>query len=570
MLAAIESSAQWTSTLPIPLTLPGTQAGNVMQYNLTMDSTSFVFFPGGQAMPTYSFNNSGLLGPTIIWNTGDSVQMNVTNNLSSSSTVHWHGAHVPARADGGPHDTIAAGATWSPKFKILDNAATMWYHPHLHEHTLEQVQMGLAGLIIINDPNDPFQALLPTTYGEDDIPLILQDKAFDVNGADSTLNVTCTMGPVAFVNGAYKPVVTVPAQMVRFRLLNGASERVFAPALKDGSQYTIIATDAGYTAAPITQNTPMPLASGERVEWVLDLTSRQGDTLYITNFPTTLGTSVPGGPTAGTVPGCYTQGPLDSVNTDMIMIIVGPPSPTPVTSLPAAFNPLTPPSKADSDRTRTKNLVFAPNNTPPFLIDNNVFEMETINDTILLNDIEIWEIINSSGVAHPFHIHDIHFYILDVNSDTILPAHLQGPKDVVLVENGDTVRFITQFTTFDSPLEAEYSYMYHCHILSHEDGGMMQQFVVIDPTAVGVEAKANSAGWQLYPNPAYSTVTLKGESETASTVNIFDAKGALAKTIALPAFKGTQTLNVQDLPAGLWLVQWSTANGISSQRLIIE
>lgn len=572
MCAGLEASAQWTAPLRIPGTLTGTPVGNVREYNLTMDSTSYVFFPGGDSIPTYSFNNYGLLGPTIIWNTGDSVRMNVMNNLTQTTTVHWHGAHVPARADGGPHEMIMAGMMWSPSFEILDKATTMWYHPHLHEHTLEQVQKGLAGMIIIQDPNDPFQAQLPSTYGVDDIPLIFQDKAFMIQSGDSVISDTCSMGPVLLVNGTYEPVLHVPAQMVRFRMLNGASERVFALAYNDSTTYNIIATDGGYTAAPIPQNNPMMLSSGERVEWVTDFSARQGDTLYIKNYPYSLGKGVPG--KKGNNPRCYPDGVIDSVNVNLLKIVVDAPTTAPVTSIPLAFDPLVIPGVADVDVNRTKRLVrYNPNpnpNVPPFTIDSTDFDMDVINDTIFLNDTEMWSIINTTGVAHPFHIHDIHFFIHDINGDTVLPAHLQGPKDVVLVEAGDTVRFITQFTDFATPIQAEDAYMYHCHILSHEDGGMMHQFVVVDPAAVGIDKAAVKEAWRLYPNPASSSVTIEGESASASTINIFDSKGSLVKSVAVPAFKGTHVLNVENLAAGLWLVQWTTAAGSTSHRLIID
>ncbi|MBK9289494.1 MAG: multicopper oxidase domain-containing protein [Flavobacteriales bacterium] len=96
--------------------------------------------------------NGPLLGPTIILQQGQTVTMNVSNQLGEPSTIHWHGMHVPPEADGGPHTPIAAGETWSPSFAVLERASTHWYHPHLHMHTNEQVVKGIAGLIIVRDP----------------------------------------------------------------------------------------------------------------------------------------------------------------------------------------------------------------------------------------------------------------------------------------------------------------------------------------------------------------------------------------------------------------------------------
>jgi len=98
-------------------------------------------------------------GPTLIMNKGDAVKLNVTNNLSEATTTHWHGFHIPAIMDGGPHQLIEAGTTWSPTFEIKNNAGTYWYHPHLHEKTKEHLTYGAGGLIIIKDPIESALAL---------------------------------------------------------------------------------------------------------------------------------------------------------------------------------------------------------------------------------------------------------------------------------------------------------------------------------------------------------------------------------------------------------------------------
>ena len=146
-----------------PIVIPGTiETTNV---NLTLQTGTFQFFPG-ENTSTMGVNGP-VLGPTIIMDNGDNMNINVTNNLGEDTTIHWHGLHVSAANDGGPHTIIEAGRTWSPSFIVLDKAATYWYHPHLHEHTEEQVTKGGAGFIIVKDEAEA-QLDLPRTYGIDD------------------------------------------------------------------------------------------------------------------------------------------------------------------------------------------------------------------------------------------------------------------------------------------------------------------------------------------------------------------------------------------------------------------
>jgi bilirubin oxidase len=146
-------------------------------FNLTVQSGTKTFY-GSTPTPTYGINGA-FLSPTIIVNKGDSITLNVINNLPVKTTMHWHGLHVAPSNDGGPHQSIAAGTTWSPSFEILNNAGTFWYHPHGEGQTEQQVSKGLAGMFIIHDAVE--QSLgLPQTYGVDDIPLITQSKAFDL------------------------------------------------------------------------------------------------------------------------------------------------------------------------------------------------------------------------------------------------------------------------------------------------------------------------------------------------------------------------------------------------------
>lgn len=581
---AVAGCSAYAQTFTTPLFIPDTLPGPV--YNLSEDMTMHQFFPGGAMVETYSFNNSGYLGPTLIWNKGTNITLNVTNNLGMNSTMHWHGAHVAPYNDGGPHDTILANTTWSPSFTVMDDATTMWYHPHLHMETMMQVQKGLAGLIIVRDPSDPFGNLLPHHYGVDDFPLILQDKDFEYDSisGDTVINTLCSTGPTIMVNGVPNPVLHVPAQMVRMRILDATSERAFNLAWSDSTVYNIIATDGGYTQAPIPCDTAMLHGCGERVEWVTDFTGRQGDTLYLNSNiePIKNETDIPG--TIQGSPGCYAIGVIDSTNYHIMKIVVDAPNANPGI-LPATFNPFVIPNPSLADRTRRKLLAaYQPdtncmsvtgsgNNAPPFSIDSVNFNLAVLNDTVMLGATEVWKIVNHSGEAHPFHIHDIQFFVLNVNGNPVLPANLRGPKDVIFVRNNDSIEFITTFLDFGTlTLSTDSTYMYHCHILAHEDCGMMHQFVVQDTLGLTLShiERPDRSGWKLFPNPTEGNLFITGECAGTSIIRLYDARGALVREKTLAPFSGTQQLLDEQLPPGLWHVEWIRSDGRDAKKIIIR
>ena len=170
MFTGLNVSAQ--TQLFIPDTLVGPN------YILNMHKDSVQFFPTGNKSNTYAFNANKYLGPTLIFNKGANVNITVNNQIGDTTTVHWHGIHLPAKWDGGPHTSIMPNTSWNPTFTIMDNAATYWYHPHMHMKTAEQAIKGAAGLIIVRDPIEA--ALnLPRKYGIDDFPLIIQCQQYD-------------------------------------------------------------------------------------------------------------------------------------------------------------------------------------------------------------------------------------------------------------------------------------------------------------------------------------------------------------------------------------------------------
>ncbi|MBI3135994.1 MAG: multicopper oxidase domain-containing protein [Bacteroidetes bacterium] len=500
----------------IPDTLVGTSI------NLTMHKDSVQFFPG-QISYTYAFNANSFLGPTLILNQGDNVSLLVDNQIDDTTTVHWHGLHVPAMYDGGPHTPIFPGDTWNPVFTIMDHAATYWYHPHMHMKTAEQAIKGAAGLIIVRDAGEA-ALTLPRKYGVDDFPIIVQCQQWD------SVNQVMPLGmqdSTLMVNGTIDPYLDVPAQVVRLRFLNASGERAFNFGFTGNMPFYQIASDGGLLNEPFL-TTRVRLAPGERAEVLLDLSAMNGQTFYLMCYGSELPMGVQGGPTMPMPPGSPPMdSPLNGVDYNILQLNVVVPTADPVTTIPGILASNIPYLVSDADAYRTVKFTAdsAMVMDGPFYFNDSTFNMMRIDYTIPLNSVEVWELINETMVAHPFHIHDVQFFVLNRNS--ILPGPEEsGRKDVVLVLPGDTLRFITKFDDFADPM---IPYMYHCHILMHEDDGMMGQFIV-HPSAIGISETEIENQVSVYPNPVNGnliTVELAQSSSSTVLFELYDASGRL-------------------------------------------
>lgn len=543
-------------TFDNPLVIPKILYGKT--FNLHMQKGIKEFKEGIQTH-TYGVNGN-YLAPTIVFRKGDRVKMNVINELGEATTMHWHGMHVPPKADGGPHSIIDSGATWSPTFEVMDRATTMWYHPHLHHNTQRQVNMGLAGLIMIKDENEA-RLNLPRFYGIDDIPLILQDRAFDENGDFRII----PMGNEMLVNGTMSPFKELPARMVRFRILNGSNQRSYNLGVSDNREFYQIGSDGGLLKAPV-KLTRLRLSPGERAEIVIDFSKDANKRVFLKSYASEIPFGIPGGPAP---PGAAT--PLDGVDFNLLAADIKRPM-FPflgVYNLPMHLSNHQPWKEAEADRIRTKKFqaIIGSDGRPVFTIDGVVFDMMTVNDTVKLGDTEIWELVNETGIAHPFHIHDIQFYILDRNGE-LPPANEQGLKDVVLVKPFETVRFITRFDDF---ADSKVPFMFHCHMLPHEDEGMMGQFLVID--ADQQPAPCPLIEFSMYPNPAGNEVNLRigfGTGVNFSLEIIHLQSGRKITTIHQNTAHFETQIDLQNHPKGLYIVKVCTPAKTYHKWLIRE
>ena len=496
---AYDVAGNVTTTTPANVTLTAAQTYNPLiipevitgtTFNLNLHQTAKRFgnaaFQNTADTTTYSYNNMLFWGPTLIMNKGDWVQINLTNNLSSTTTTHWHGFHIPAIMDGGPHQTIPAGTIWRPSFKVDNNAGTYWYHPHLHEFTQDQLTKGGGGMIIIRDPIEA--ALnLPRTYGVDDIPLALTSRRFAANQFVTGQSgvTTSAYGDYMLVNGTLSPQITLPKQYVRLRILNAEIERsynlgVTTSAGTDRTFY-VISTDGGLVNAPIAV-TRVALAIGERVEILLDLTGDTvGNSFDLKAYNSGQANDFPGGE-AGTTGQFGSL--LNNTTFSILHINVGAATANPITDKPLTLTTNTFYAQGDVTNTRTVGIT---NGFPGtlFNFDNLGYSPTVINQNLNLNAVERWNITNTSGFSHSFHIHDIQFHLISRTggNNTGIKTYEEGWKDTLFIGQNQTVSFIAKFDGFASDTNL---FMYHCHFSNHEDEGLMGQFVVKNNATEGL------------------------------------------------------------------------------------
>lgn len=550
----LAASARAQTLLPIPPVLTGPDIALSIQEGITE-------FHPGEPIPTYGYNGA-LLGPTLLLVRGQAVTINVTNHLPDLTTTHWHGLHVSPENDGGPHSRIYPDSTWSPSFTVMNRAGTYWYHPHGIGLTDYQVSKGLAGLIIVQDAQEAALAL-PRTYGVDDIPLILQTKPI----VAGEVMMHTGLDSVVITNGVRDAWKELPAQVVRLRCLNGSSERSFMLGFSNGMTFHAIGTDGGLLEAPVPL-TRLRLMPGERAELLVDLAGQEGSAFQLMSYASELPNGILGSPQVGNgmaVLDGYLQNALNGADFPLTSFTVGAMTIDPITTIPSALVPTEALNAADADITRTFNLapaIMGPLDmiAGPFTINGASMDMDVINVTIPLGNTEIWEFTNNTMAGHPVHIHDVEFNILDRNG-ALPDAWETGWKDVIYVPAQGSARAIMRFEDFVDP---DMPYMYHCHMLMHEDEGMMGQFVVVDPSAV-TEQEA-SAPLSVWPNPSAGILHVRlPKAFVAADVRLSDELGRTAFAATATQNDALATITTGHLAPGSYLLTISDNTG---QRLV--
>jgi blue copper oxidase len=257
--------------LPIPQELRANARGEIA---FSARPGTVDFLPG-QRTATYGYNGP-FLGPALCVRRGQTVRIDFANHLPDPTTVHWHGLIIPGEVDGGPHRPVAPGQHWRPALSINQPAATLWFHPHFYPTTTAQVTKGLAGLLVIDD-EETDRLKLPSHWGVDDIPLIIQDRRFRHDGQFfDRMNITMAtngyVGDVPLVNGVRYPEARTTRGWVRLRLLDGSNAHSYVLKASDGRSLFVIGSDGGLLESPVELKQIM-IHAGERFEVMVDCRS---------------------------------------------------------------------------------------------------------------------------------------------------------------------------------------------------------------------------------------------------------------------------------------------------------
>lgn len=405
--------------------------------SLVANTTSDVFAYNGQVP-----------GPTLELYEGDSVIVHFRNALPVATTIHWHGLHIPFVQDGSPFHPIAAGAQHDYAFRIKRGAAgTYWYHPHPHHETSYQISKGLYGAIIVRDPDDP----LPRTLTEKLIILsdnrLLGDGSIDLPDPDSPQGrmdfENGREGDLVFVNGTLMPELTIRSgEVQRWRVLNASGARVYRLALS-GHTFQWVGTGGGLFEHP-EEVSEILLANAERVELLVRGTGTPGSRAVLQSLP--YDRYVP-----QTRPRDWDR-PRDLLAVRYTSeVAVTPPD------LPRSLRVVPPLDTMQA--TARREIVLTQG-----MINGQLMDLNRIDERSTLGTTEIWQIENLVGMDHPFHLHGFQFQVIERDG---VPEKARRWKDTVNVPKHSMVRFIVRFENYPG------KWMYHCHILTHEDHGMM-------------------------------------------------------------------------------------------------
>lgn len=434
--------------------------------------------------------DNGYLGPTLHLKKGQKVRIRFFNRLPEATIIHWHGMHVPDLMDGHPRLAIRPGGSYLYEFEVLNRAGTYWYHPHPHGRTGHQVYGGLAGLLIVSDKEE---SALPLPAGRFDLPLVIQDRTFDSSNQLIYLpggmmdRMTGMQGNRILVNGRPDAAMEVAAGAYRLRILNGSNARIYRLAWDDGTPLTVIGTDGGMLAAPVQQKDVL-LAPAERIEvWADFGRSPAGTDIRLVSLPlpeTALGPMMGRGMMGrGMMGGMMRRNalPEDSRFTVMRFTVGNNKAPRP--PFPDKLVPMERLTSADADNPSFSRRFTLAMSHMRGTLNGRVFAMQDVawDEIVHLDTAEIWEFANTTGgmgmmnmpMPHPMHIHAVQFQVLDRHGARHDGFMDRCWKDTVLVMPGERVRVIARFAPFAG------LYLYHCHNLEHEDGGMMRNFQIV-------------------------------------------------------------------------------------------
>lgn len=431
------------------------------------------------------------LGPIIRAKSGTRLRIYFNNQLAEDSVIHPHGPRVPEDADGHPMSAIGPGQTKVYEFEIIDRAGPYWFHPHPHMRTAEQVAMGMAGLLYVWDDEEAL-AVPGAGTGANDIPVILQDRNFDSTNQIlyNPNNMWGYLGSRILVNGKPNTVFSLEPRAYRLRILNGSNARTYKLGWSNGMPLQVIGTDGGLLPAVASRPYVM-LMPGERVDIWADFTSLARKQVVLRSLSFDPGGGMMGGGGGGMGGGGMGGGgggggmgsglPMGS-GFDILTVNVGRRAGTkPVLGklppLSVLYNSSNVPNYA-SPRPFSLDMRMM-----EWTINGRVFEMMEVaeDEMVNLHDTMAWEWINNTPIPHPMHMHNVQFQVVQRTPSTVSSYATinqglvdTGWKDTVLVWPGERVKIAMTFGPHAG------MYMYHCHILEHEDMTMMRNYMIMD------------------------------------------------------------------------------------------
>ncbi|HWF90998.1 MAG TPA: multicopper oxidase [Terriglobales bacterium] len=491
----LASLAQFVDPLPIseiarPAALrpsPADAALKIPYYRLAMRQFETKIHRDVKPTRVWGFGNSSP-GPTIEARKDQALLVEWANELSAThlfpidhsihgaertkpdvrAVTHLHGAKTTADSDGYPDDWYVPGKSVTYHYPNHQEAATLWYHDHALGITRLNIFAGLLGFYILRDD---FEDALNLPEGKYEIPLALYDRSFDregqlyypISGNPKSPWIPEYFGDAILANGKLFPYLDVEPRRYRFRVLNASNGRFLHLSLLSGQKFHQIGTDQGLLAAPVELQY-LQVAPGERADIVLDFAGHGGEQVIMKN---------------------------DAAFTVM-QFRVQQQSTSDSSSLPSVLRPInkTPESAAIKARMLTLGEIDDMVQNPMTMLLNNSHWDMPITENPKLDSVEIWNLINLTDDSHPIHLHLVRFQILDRRRFNIFDYYTQGKlnftgpvvppsaneagwKDTVRADPGMVTRIIVKFEGYTG------RYVWHCHILEHEDNEMMRPYEVI-------------------------------------------------------------------------------------------
>lgn len=503
---------KFVDRLPIMDTLsPNERTGNTSYYEVRMEEFRQKLHRDLPPTRLWGYNRQ-FPGPTIEANQGEMVRVKWINNLPDRhflpvdksihhlehepevrTVVHLHGSETKADSDGYPEAWYTRGFQQKGPFFTREvyeypnhqRATTLWYHDHAMGITRLNVYAGLAGMYIIRDRQEK---ALNLPKGEYEIPLLIQDRTFNPDGSlfyprqpnDAVENLPdpsilpAFNGDTILVNGKVWPYLEVEPRKYRFRILNGSNTRTYNLQLDSSQPFYQIGSDGGLLEQTLPIRT-IRVEPAVRVDVIIDFSQFTGQTVTLKNLLSA--NSDPEDPTGDVMQFRVTKA-LRGKDTS---------------NLPKQLSQIAPLKNNKIQTIRYLKLVGSEDEygRPLLLLDNKKWH-DPVTEIVELGTTEIWSLVNVTGFSHPIHIHLIQFQVLDrqpfdlerYNQDgqiiytggTQLPAvNERGWKDTISAPSTQVTRVIANFAPYTG------DYVWHCHILEHEDYDMMRPFTVIDP-----------------------------------------------------------------------------------------